>query len=621
MITGKGFYVHKIWTLAATPEIFVKQAQKANLGHVLIKIADGNVNYPLDAWNDDWETFTKDAIKLLKQAGILVGGWTFVYGAPSDVTSQGKKFAERLHHLDLGLGIINAEDFKASNGQRYTWDATSAKAFMKALTDELATLGIQDTLLGLNSSQFVQNSDTFPLDEFLEDCFVAMPRGQLDSETLLSNLSNYKATYSTKTIMPTAVINSTHTALDATNYLNKVAGANLMSGNFWSWGEALNNSLVWDAIATFSSDITTDPNPTIILNESDLNMHDDNKVTVYIDSHGHDDGLYANTDGSLTVFERGNHRFKWAHTRKDRSTVWAQWKPVIPESGRYRIEAFIPNQNGTTEYARYHVHGIIGTNPIAVIEVNQRQIRDNFTLIGEFELDARHPDCGKINMTNFIRATSEGAGEFIAFGPIRWTKLIPTQAGFADGFDSPVGTAQQRASSAIWPGDWIGTFRNEETFLRKQPVSDGGTFYYHTGVDLNLSSRNDHGEGVYSIADGTVLYSKKRSDGFGNTIVIKHDPYLEASGQIVTAYSRYAHLNERSVTANTRVARGTKIGTVGRTGTSGSHLHFDISISNTLDPKFGGSYGHWPPPATRTTREKMAELYTSPKDFISNRRP
>ena len=191
----------------------------------------------------------------------------------------------------------------------------------------------------------------------------------------------------------------------------------------------------------------------------------------------------------------------------------------------------------------------------------------------------------------------------------------PNQS-FADGFDPPIGTAEERASDKVWPGYWFDPTGYGRNTYRAYIRSWGS---YHTGADLNLNRPRwnaDRGAPVYSIASGVVIFSGHRLPSWGNIIIIRHDPL--ADGTVV--YSRYAHLSTRLVKVGDRMARGTQIGTIGahvnRAGTpyaGAEHLHFDISLSDVLEE----SPGDWP----RMDLNRMDRDYADPKKFIAANRP
>lgn len=127
---------------------------------------------------------------------------------------------------------------------------------------------------------------------------------------------------------------------------------------------------------------------------------------------------------------------------------------------------------------------------------------------------------------------------------------------------------------------------------------------YHIGVDLIGSSDN-----VYAVAGGTVERSGWNNAN-GNYVVIRHN----VSGKNI--YSFYAHLSSRSVSANTKVVKGQKIGVVGSTGNAkGKHLHF--AITDTL---VSGSYYGYSTYFTGNARVYNGITYYNPIYVIQNNR-
>lgn len=120
---------------------------------------------------------------------------------------------------------------------------------------------------------------------------------------------------------------------------------------------------------------------------------------------------------------------------------------------------------------------------------------------------------------------------------------------------------------------WISSFFG----LRK--IKKGYSFHY--GIDMAAIK----GTIVKAAAAGKVI-SAAYSPGYGNTIVIKHDPKYK---------TRYAHLNTINVKNGSLVEKGQKIGTVGDTGSvrsygknkDASHLHFEVySFDKQINPLY-----------------------------------
>lgn len=95
----------------------------------------------------------------------------------------------------------------------------------------------------------------------------------------------------------------------------------------------------------------------------------------------------------------------------------------------------------------------------------------------------------------------------------------------------------------------------------------------HKGIDI----RADVGTPVYAARSGKVIYASNELSGFGNCIIIQHDP-------VWTTF--YAHNDRNLVRAGDVVQCGQQIAEVGQTGrATGPHLHFEIRHDGTaLDP-------------------------------------
>jgi murein DD-endopeptidase MepM/ murein hydrolase activator NlpD len=85
------------------------------------------------------------------------------------------------------------------------------------------------------------------------------------------------------------------------------------------------------------------------------------------------------------------------------------------------------------------------------------------------------------------------------------------------------------------------------------------------------------GTPIRAVAGGEVVYAGNELKGYGNMIIIRHD-----NGWM----SAYAHADSMRVVADQKVAQGTIIGAVGKTGNvSESQLHFGLRKGNAaVDP-------------------------------------
>jgi len=95
----------------------------------------------------------------------------------------------------------------------------------------------------------------------------------------------------------------------------------------------------------------------------------------------------------------------------------------------------------------------------------------------------------------------------------------------------------------------------------------------HKGLDIT----GPVGVPVYAARAGKVIYASNELSGFGNCIIIQHDP-------VWTTF--YAHNDRNLVRPGDVVQCGQQIAEMGKTGrASGPHLHFEIRENGTpLDP-------------------------------------
>jgi murein DD-endopeptidase MepM/ murein hydrolase activator NlpD len=108
----------------------------------------------------------------------------------------------------------------------------------------------------------------------------------------------------------------------------------------------------------------------------------------------------------------------------------------------------------------------------------------------------------------------------------------------------------------------------------------------HDGVDIAAPA----GTPVHAADNGTVIFCG-RLHGYGNTIIIQHDPHY------VTVYG---HDEVNLVREGERVNRGQEIGEIGTTGhTSGANLHFEVRRDNLARNPL--AYLPDPPPAAGIT--------------------
>ena len=103
---------------------------------------------------------------------------------------------------------------------------------------------------------------------------------------------------------------------------------------------------------------------------------------------------------------------------------------------------------------------------------------------------------------------------------------------------------------------------------RSDPIT--GKLSYHSGLDIGAAESAP----IYAAADGTVLYTKKLSTGYGFHVVLNH------GGKVTTLYG---HCSKLLVSDGDTVKKGDEIALVGTTGHStGPHLHFEVMVDGVL---------------------------------------
>lgn len=633
MIEGKGYFVwraDKVLTRPGiqTPQEAARLATEAGIEHVIVKIADGEDEYPFSDKDPEGnkEKATAELIPALRERGITVWGWAFVYGQGADPQKQAQRLAQRAKQFSMTGLVVNAEDVSERKWS-VSGGSSRARDYMGSLREALAD--VQGVVLGFSSYRFMRHHPSFPFAAFIEDCDVVMPqiywvaRGEGDAiSNLRRSYEEYKESFPKKLIVPVGAAYGEGYGSGTDRYfwsasprqihrfMDQARTLGLPAVTFWSWEHAYydlgnqryNGRELWDAVGSYQYDDGHEGQGGVDAEPQGV------EIEVMIGDTGYRDGLYPQYPYAAFIpMQRNGQTLKYARTVSDTpSSVWAIWLPNIEESGFYDVSVWVPGQHATTRSAQYHVHGVVGEKEPIIVEVNQMRFSDRWISLGVFELDAGNPMSGQVNLTNH----TDEEGRRIAFAGVRWRKVsapIVDEVRLADGFDAPVGTREERRAPDLWPGEWT----DANPFGNYYRLRDN--HYYHTGSDLNLNKPawdSDRGQPVYAVASGTVTFAG-RMRNWGNMVVIRHDP-LEPDDPSV--YSRSAHLGRLDVERGQRVQRGQQIGTIGQDEYGGPfHLHFDISPTEVLF----NNPGDWP----ALDRRRIYRDYVDPREFIAQNRP
>jgi murein DD-endopeptidase MepM/ murein hydrolase activator NlpD len=334
------------------------------------------------------------------------------------------------------------------------------------------------------------------------------------------------------------------------------------------------------------------------------------EIVVTPDNPRYRDGAFGG-QSPAALFKTFRNAWGWTTKYKttvaNSSQVWARWDPDLVASGWYEVSIFVPARHATTIRARYKLHGVLGTSAELEIPVRQSSYYNLWVPLGVYQFDANNSRAGLVFLNDLTGETDKE----IAFDAVRWRQIIgitPTDKYLADGYDSPVGTAAERDSTDMWPSHWF----DATGFARRYRIGTPSEAY-HTGSDLNLNEPYwdaDAHSPVYSAASGVVIFAG-RLPGWGNVIIIRHDPLITNQQQM---YGRYAHVEEVRVTVGERVVRGQQISKVGNAeGLFAYHLHFDLSHTSILATQ----PWHWP----KLDRDNLLANYKDPLEFVRNHRP
>jgi hypothetical protein len=138
-----------------------------------------------------------------------------------------------------------------------------------------------------------------------------------------------------------------------------------------------------------------------------------------------------------------------------------------------------------------------------------------------------------------------------------------------------------------------------------------GRNIYHSGEDLKAR----HPQPVYAVADGVVVQSREKSDGwnknpaqgYGNVLVVEHT--LPDGGKMCSIYGHLSRLGGYKMLAKgTPVAKGDIVGYVGtnaENGKGGEHLHFGIKRG-----AYDGTY------KGEVTGKKALDGFCKPFDYL-----
>jgi len=155
----------------------------------------------------------------------------------------------------------------------------------------------------------------------------------------------------------------------------------------------------------------------------------------------------------------------------------------------------------------------------------------------------------------------------------------------------------------------VGTGRKHDGFEMNNCFGCDYLYYWgHEGEDFDNGRAGDW---VYSASEGVVVWRGLGPGAWGNVMIIQHNV------RGATIYTQYAHMRDMLVSVGDPVGRRQIIGTVGMTGTTAPHLHFEVKDR----PLIGHGYIGWYFPPSNTVYDPDTGItYFSPSWFINNNR-
>jgi len=196
----------------------------------------------------------------------------------------------------------------------------------------------------------------------------------------------------------------------------------------------------------------------------------------------------------------------WTYTNGSTRVNYAIWRPNLPRAGIWRVDAFIPSVNSSTQAAPYEIHAADQTKHVSG---NQVTYRDNWLPLGQFFFAAG--DQGYLLLGD---NTGESVGSTrIAFDAVRWTFVSdvasPTPTPTFTPWPTPTGLPQPGPESLIIDGAWANWMAKSE---------GSNTLYAFTGqaalARLPLSLQIRQPQSLQRAAAGQKVY---RSDDGGQT--------------------------------------------------------------------------------------------------------
>ncbi len=251
-LKGKGYYIWQVRHCEeGDPDRIATLARKANLSHVMIKIADGTFPYNVDL--DSGYDYARPVIKRLQAHNVQVWGWHYIYGDyPEQEAEIGFTRA-----LELGVDgfVVDAElEYETPT------KAAAASRYMTILRNNLGSIP-----LALSSFRYPSFHIDFPWTNFLERCDYNMPQVYWEQshhkagEQLLRCVNDFKKKRPFRPIIPTGPTYKQGGWIpykeEIIEFMDVAKKLGLTAVNFWYWdGCRRYMPEFWDLVRDYSYD-------------------------------------------------------------------------------------------------------------------------------------------------------------------------------------------------------------------------------------------------------------------------------------------------------------------------------------------------------------------------------
>ncbi len=246
-LQGKGFFTLQLSECeGGDPGSILAVAQAAGLSHIIVKIADGEEAFGVDASGID---YTSPVVQVLRMAGIAVWGWHSIHGNNPLAEAAIAIARTQVLHLD-GYVVEVGKEYKS------TGMANSARQFMSAVRSAL-TIPI-----ALSSYRFPDFHPELPWSTFLEFSDLHMPQVAWENAhdagaQLRESMRQCDALPNARPFIPTGMACVTSDWSPAVeeiqDFLNTAQALEIPAVNFFNWDACRQKlPLLWTTITDFA---------------------------------------------------------------------------------------------------------------------------------------------------------------------------------------------------------------------------------------------------------------------------------------------------------------------------------------------------------------------------------